>query len=186
MGERFVRQQVEFAVLGRPQPAGSKKAFAHASTGQIVVVDDAKGSRPWKQEVAGAALTALGDEWVRPPFVGPIGIYVTFVLARPKSHFGTGRNARRLRPSAPDWPAVKPDATKLVRAVEDALTSVLWRDDAQIVTQYVQKVYGSPERCEVWVRALPNTVPPPWEERVLPRPLGHANPRTAVATTAAA
>ena len=33
-------------------------------------------------------------------------------------------------------------ATKLIRAVEDALTGIVWRDDAQVAVQKVAKVYG--------------------------------------------
>jgi Holliday junction resolvase RusA-like endonuclease len=77
-----------------------------------------------------------------------------FVLARPRSHYGTGRNADRLRATAPAWPCSRPDATKLLRAVEDALTGVVWRDDGQVVVQTARKVYGWPERAEVCVALL--------------------------------
>jgi Holliday junction resolvase RusA-like endonuclease len=56
-----------------------------------------------------------------------------FVLERPKTDWGTGRNAGRLKPRAPAWPLKRPDSTKLVRAVEDALTGILWSDDSVIV-----------------------------------------------------
>lgn len=144
---------IAFTVLGRPQPAGSKRAFANPKTGKIIVTDDAKGSRPWKQQVAGEAI----DAW---PYVltnlleGPLELDVTFVLARPKGHYRTGKFADLVRDSAPPCPIVKPDTTKLLRAVEDALTGILWRDDAQVVEQSARKVYGSPERCEIRVSCL--------------------------------
>jgi Holliday junction resolvase RusA-like endonuclease len=37
----------------------------------------------------------------------------------------------------------KPDASKLIRAVEDALTHVVYRDDAQVVELVVGKFYAS-------------------------------------------
>lgn len=60
------------------------------------------------------------------------------------------------RPSAPHYPAVKPDATKLVRAVEDALTGICWRDDAQIVNQDVRKRYADTgsARVEIAITSL--------------------------------
>src|SRR4051812_44229719 len=127
---------LEFTVHGRPQPAGSKKGFFNPRTSRVVIVDDAKNSRPWKQQVAGAALDAMGDT---PMLNGPVELAVTFFLARPKGHYGTGRNADTLKPSAPEYPTVKPDATKLLRAVEDAMTGIVWRDDAQVVTQRAYK-----------------------------------------------
>lgn len=143
---------IEFEVLGRPQPAGSKRAFKHPHTGRIIVKDDAKGSRPWKQQVSGAAAAAYAGELL----AGPLRLEVTFFLARPKGHYGTGRNIGLVRASAPGYPIVKPDTTKLLRAVEDALTGVLWRDDAQVIDQRAMKLYGTPERCLVTVvEALP-------------------------------
>jgi Holliday junction resolvase RusA-like endonuclease len=42
---------IKFTVLGRPQPAGSKRAFIHPSTRRPVVVDAAKESRDDAQVV---------------------------------------------------------------------------------------------------------------------------------------
>jgi Holliday junction resolvase RusA-like endonuclease len=140
---------IRFQVLGRPQPAGSKKAFTHPHTNKIVVTDDAKKSRPWKQQVAGTA-AEISTQLLQ----GPLMLEVTFVLARPKGHYRTGRNAHLVRDSAPPYPTVKPDATKLLRAVEDALTGIVWRDDAQVVTQVARKRYGSPERVEIRIDEL--------------------------------
>jgi Holliday junction resolvase RusA-like endonuclease len=85
---------------------------------------------------------------------GPLHLSLVFCLARPKGHFGSGRNADVVKPSAPRYPTVKPDATKLTRAVEDAMTGIVWRDDAQVVDQYVTKVYDEPERVVVTVRPM--------------------------------
>jgi Holliday junction resolvase RusA-like endonuclease len=144
---------LELQVLGRPQPAGSKKGFYNRHTGRVIITDDAKKSKPWKQEVAGAALAQLGDahELSR----GPLALELIFYLARPKGHYGTGRNAGKVKASAPLFPAVKPDTTKLVRAVEDALTGIAWKDDAQVVDQAAKKRYGVPERVEILVYELP-------------------------------
>ena len=51
--------------------------------------------------------------------------------------------------------------TKLVRAVEDALTGLVWRDDAQVVVQTVRKRYGHPERAEVLVQEINAWLPDP-------------------------
>ncbi len=61
---------------------------------------------------------------------------------------------------------MKPDATKLVRALEDALTRIVWKDDAQVVTQVVHKRFGEPERAEVYVDSFPPSLPP-----VVPPPM---------------
>lgn len=140
-----------FSVLGRPQPAGSKRAFVHRHTGRVIVTEDAKRSKPWQQQVGETAL-AHRDLLPGGLLLGPLELDVTFVLARPKGHYRTGRHCDLVRDGAPAWPMVKPDVTKLVRGVEDALTGVVWRDDAQVVVQRACKVYGVPERAEITVR----------------------------------
>jgi Holliday junction resolvase RusA-like endonuclease len=142
---------VHFTVLGKPQPAGSKSAYLNPKTGKINVSDSNKKSRPWKQQVAGAAADQVEEVWT-----GPLALTVAFYVARPKGHYRTGRNADLLRDSAPVWPTTKPDTTKLLRAVEDALIGVLYRDDAQVVRQVVSKHYADdePERCVVIVSRL--------------------------------
>ena len=60
---------------------------------------------------------------------------------------------RTVKGSAPRRPVTRPDVTKLIRAVEDACTSIVWRDDSQICTQVGRKFFGTPERCEVKVQA---------------------------------
>lgn len=156
-GLRVVRAMtsIRFQVLGKPQPAGSKKGFVNPKTGKVIITEDAKKSKPWKQEVASTAEHAVsGDEGWTVCDPRPMRLEVAFILARPKGHFGTGRNAGTVRESAPRYPATKPDATKLLRAVEDALTGVVWRDDAQVVEQAAWKIYGEPERVEIKVTVL--------------------------------
>jgi Holliday junction resolvase RusA-like endonuclease len=147
-----------FTVIGKPQPAGSKKGFVNPKSGRVIITDDAKKSRPWKQQVAGEARARMGGV----PFAGPVDLTVTFFVRRPKGHYGTGRNANVLKPSAPAFPTTRPDTTKLVRAVEDAMSdAAVWGDDAQVVDQHAFKRYceaGEPERCEVTVRSMSGTL----------------------------
>ncbi len=143
---------IEFQVLGRPQPAGSKRAFAvrkaGVPTGAVAVADANPRAKGWQQEVRQVASDALDDG---PLLDGPLGLDVSFFFARPASHYRTGRNAALLRDAAPTYPVTRPDATKCLRACEDALTGQVWRDDAQVVVQSARKLYGVPERCVVRV-----------------------------------
>lgn len=132
---------VSFTVYGQPAPAGSK-TVGHAKSGRAFVRDSSKRSRPWKSDVAQAAGIAVRGA---PLLEGPLELVLRFYVPRPKGHFG----ARGLRPSAPVYPIVKPDVLKLARAVEDACTGVIWRDDAQIVREVLTKEYGEPARCVV-------------------------------------
>ena len=143
-------RHVAFTVHGVPQPAGSKRAFVTPKTGRIVVVDDAKGSRPWKNRVAAAAAEAMDG----PPLSGPVELLLTFSVTRPRGHYGVGRNSDIVKPSAPVFPTVRPDITKLVRAAEDAMTGIVWKDDAQVIAQHADKRYGPSPHVTVEVLSL--------------------------------
>ena len=142
-------QRIQFVVFGRPQPAGSKTAYARGS--KIWVKEANPRSKPWQSVIASAAVDAMNGT---SPLEGPVLLDVTFYRARPKDHFGTGRNRLTIRAGAPLYPTTVPDTTKLVRGLEDALTSIVYHDDAQIVSQRARKLYGTPERAEVTVTPL--------------------------------
>jgi Holliday junction resolvase RusA-like endonuclease len=150
---------IEIIVAGTPQPGGSKNAFArrnpkwkpgmpkylrylHDGEGRpiLTVVDDNPKTAGWKKAVKAAALAQT--EGMELPLEGALIVNMTFYVGRPKGHFGTGRNARLLKDSAPLRPPVRPDALKLARPVEDALTGVLWGDDAQTTDLVIRKRYA--------------------------------------------
>ena len=81
------------------------------------------------------------------PLEQPLWVVFGFTFRRPKGHT---RKDGTLRKSAPLWPAVRPDTTKLVRAVEDALTGIVWADDALIVDQQACKTYVG----ESWMQKI--------------------------------
>lgn len=81
---------------------------------------------------------AIRDAWIaagRPCVTAedPLSLSLTFYLARPGSHYRTGRNAHRLRDGAPRFATGKPDIDNLQKLVLDALNGLLYRDDAQVI-----------------------------------------------------
>jgi Holliday junction resolvase RusA-like endonuclease len=82
----------------------------------------------------------------RGPFEGPIMLQLDIAFARPRGHFA--RNGDVLPRFAEVWPASRPDADKLARAVLDALTMTLYRDDAQVVMLDIVKRYCGPDEAE--------------------------------------
>ena len=103
------------------------------------MVESSKRVKPWRRQVA----AAYRDHDFGDMLDGPVSVTVDFYLPRPKSHYGTGRNAGLLKPSAPNWHLTRPDGDKLTRAVGDALTRLAWRDDSQIVAWHAYKHYAS-------------------------------------------
>ena len=125
-----------FAVLGLPAPQGSKK---HVGEGRMV--ESSERVKPWRRQVA----AAYRDHCFGDMLDGPVSVTVDFYLPRPKAHYGTGRNAGTLKPSAPAEHRTMPDLDKLTRAVGDAPTRLAWRDDSQIVAWHAYKHYTTPE-----------------------------------------
>lgn len=122
-------------VEGEPKPMGSHRAFVRGK--RAVMVNDNKGTRPWQDSVRWAFRQAYSGE----PHVGLVDVVLRFEFPRPKSHYGTGKNAALVKPTAPEAVTVKPDIDKLVRAALDCGTGILWRDDSQVASLRVAKYY---------------------------------------------
>jgi len=130
---------LSFEVLGVAATQGS---FIPGVTkdGRPFLRQDNSRTMPWRQELAAMAQRAIAESDEAWPASGPVELRVTFVLPRPVGHYGK----RGLRPKAPRFPATRPDLSKLVRALEDALTGIAYEDDSRIVTHRIEKVYATP------------------------------------------
>ena len=133
---------VSFHVYGQPVAQGSKRVIR----GNLIEMADAR-LRSWRQDVAAVASEQMTDR----PWQGPVMVTISFYMVRPKAHFGTGKNAEKLKPQAPAYPATHPDIDKLARSVLDALTGICFHDDRQVVALALGKFYAeSPGMdCEV-------------------------------------
>jgi crossover junction endodeoxyribonuclease RusA len=148
---------IEFFVPGAPVPAGSKRAFPiRGRDGALHVgMADMGGRRgeDWRAAIRLAAAQTV-QLTATEPFTGPLRLSLWFLLARPRSHRG---NRGLLLPRAPTFPTTRPDVLKLARAVEDACTGIVWRDDAQIVDEDLHKLYadgGAPLGVRVRIAPL--------------------------------
>jgi len=122
---------IQFFVPGIPAPQGSKTPWGTEANPQ---------TRPWRATLAWYARKSWN---ARPPMTGPLYLVVEFFFPRPQCHYGTGRNAGRLKLTAPRWKAGKPDGDKLQRAVQDALVDAsVILDDACFVAWHGSKEYA--------------------------------------------
>ena len=133
---------IQFFVPGIGRTAGSKSAFKDRR-GKVHLTHAGKYSKGWMDKVSWFALKEHGQRTVL--LTCPISLKLTFFQKRPSGHYRTGRYAGLLKDSAPKYPTSKPDLTKLIRAAEDALTGIIWKDDSQIVKQDTKKVYCGPK-----------------------------------------
>ena len=131
---------IEFTAPGVPAPQGSKR---HVGGG--VMIESSKALKPWRQRV-NTAWNTTG----RNPIEGPVTVRATFVMPRPKSHYGTGRNTGQIKDTYLDLPHVtKPDCDKLLRAILDALSTTktqhgAYQDDSHVVRAWAEKRYVRP------------------------------------------
>ena len=146
---------VDFFVPDTPRSGGSKVGFVNPKTGRVVVKESSDSkNKEWRASVCHFAYRTYHG----PPLDVPLRVTFEFHRVRPKSHFGTGRNAGVLKPSAPIRPHVRPDTVKITRSTEDACTGIIWTDDARIVDHILRKRWGPIEGCRIIVEhavALP-------------------------------
>lgn len=123
--------QVE--VPGRPRGQGSLALWSDKRNGgeRAKYSDDTTGHR-------NLTIGMLADAWgSRPPAEGPIAVRVLAEFIRPASHYGTGRNARVLKASAPaEWFVGYPDGDKIARLVGDALTIARVITDDRFIAEW--------------------------------------------------
>ncbi|HXE82947.1 MAG TPA: RusA family crossover junction endodeoxyribonuclease [Gemmatimonadales bacterium] len=137
-----------FTVPGEPIPQGSAKAFVHKATGRAIVTGDNPRTKGWRFQVAQFAV--MEAQRVGGFFASahvPVKLTARCYFRRPASVSAKKRPA----------PVVKPDADKCLRALSDALTGVLWHDDAQVVGCVIEKHYaavGEMARAELEVQIL--------------------------------
>jgi Holliday junction resolvase RusA-like endonuclease len=135
-------------------PLGGGRARGCDCPIMVNTVDDADREgrlSAWRDAIAWTARSVYKGDVLDSLLV----MSLVFYKPRPKNHYGTGRNAEVLKDSAPAAPGTKPDTGKLARAVEDALSGVIYADDALLVDTYHSKRYchrWEPERVLVSIR----------------------------------
>lgn len=135
-------ETLSFVVLGEPTPEGSTRAYYIKALDRTVTThQNKKGLEAWRNRVATEAQRALeGREWGCDS-ASAYSVSVDFVLSRPASV----PEHRRMHPT------VKPDIDKLVRAINDALTSILFSDDCQVVSMTMSKEYSDERRSGAYI-----------------------------------
>jgi len=114
--------QLEIEVFGEPASQGSHSVIH----GRIVQVNSAKHKR-WRNAVAFAAMDLITEGWEL--LDEPLELSVIFYLPRPKT-------------ATREFPAVMPDLDKLIRAVGDSLSGLVYVDDSRIIAISAQKRYA--------------------------------------------
>jgi Holliday junction resolvase RusA-like endonuclease len=130
-GKPIAKKRPRFARIGKGVRTYSDQ---HTDEGRMLLFIQAAGCRPMS---------------------GPISVELEFILPRPKSHYGTGRNAGVLKASMlNDLPVSKPDVDNFAKMVLDVCNGILWQDDAAVVRLSAFKRYGENPRTIIHVEAV--------------------------------
>jgi Holliday junction resolvase RusA-like endonuclease len=141
---------VEFTVIGNPQPQGNKTPYmVHLKSGKdrIVLVEGRRGKSRAAFQSWRSALKEAGKEWIRehPEHIldgthaMPASVHLVFYMPRPKS-----------LPKKVLHHIKRPDLDKLVRSVLDGITGTVLKDDSQVFQLSARKLYtneANPEPC---------------------------------------
>lgn len=106
---------VEFWVAGAAAPQGSKR---HVGGGRMI--ESSKALGPWRELVASAGQMAMAGSNL---MTGAVVMVADFALPR----------VQAIRKATPPH-TKKPDLDKILRALGDSLTGVVYVDDSQIVS----------------------------------------------------
>ena len=156
--------EISFAIDSVPEPQGSVKAFIMegrvdprnpctedgkpiwVTKPRSILTSDNPDLKAFRRHISSEAHNALVRAKVPKPMAGkhvPVEVGIRFTFVKPPSV-----SAKRTQM------VVRPDVDKLARATMDAMTGVLFEDDAQVVEISARKQYGPRERVEVRVRVL--------------------------------
>jgi crossover junction endodeoxyribonuclease RusA len=122
-------QLLELEVRGKPEAKGSWRV---SQQGHLYA--DNPRLRGWADRVASEVAAELNGTGL---LLGSVAIIAEFRFARPPSHLTKGGEVRKGKPAAPG----RPDLDKLLRGLLDALTGVVFKDDAQVTDL---------DACKVW------------------------------------
>jgi Holliday junction resolvase RusA-like endonuclease len=142
---------IHLHVRGVPQTQGSVRAILPKGKKQPIVVQGSsaaarKSLEAWRSDVAKEARKWCDQHWEFQPLTGPVQLRLIFGLRRPQSAPKTRRT----------WPIGKNsgDLDKLARAVFDALTGVLLKDDSLVIGMSVSKDYDDVTGVRIAIRPV--------------------------------
>ena len=126
-------------------PVGKQRA-RYARRGNFVQTYTPDKTRNYEALIKEAATEAMGSS---EPLETPVNLYLYIRAPIPQS-YSKKKVADCL--NGLEKPIKKPDASNVLKSVEDAMNGVVYIDDTQIVNIHVTKVYASQSGIDVCVK----------------------------------
>lgn len=136
---------ISFFALGEPkgQPRQRHRLVKTRDGREFVHGFDPGDADDWKASIRRAAAPYVTGEPL--DLHCPCRVDITFLFPRPDGHFGTGKNAGKLKASAPVVHKAKPDRDNCDKAVLDTLQEMgFFRNDSSVSIGLLAKLYCPP------------------------------------------
>jgi len=134
---------VTFKVDGTPVPKGRAR---YARRGNFISTYTPEKTRTYETLIKDSAIEAMGSS---EPLETPVSLYLYIRVPIPKSC-----TKKRLEAidNGSEKPTKKPDASNILKSVEDGMNGVVYHDDSQIINIHVTKVYSSLPGVDICVK----------------------------------
>ena len=139
-------QELNFVIPGSPIGQGRPKFSTINGHPKAYDPEKSRNYKAYVRMLATQAMKETGFEMID----GPCAVLINAFFEVPKS------KSKRFREAAlkgTERPTKKPDADNIVKAIQDALNGLAYKDDAYIVHLTCQKFYSDNPRVEVFVTA---------------------------------
>jgi len=134
---------VTFKVDGTPVPKGRAR---YARRGNYISTYTPEKTRTYETLIKDSAIEAMGASEA---LQTPVSLYLYIRVPIPAS--ATKKRLQAIA-SGEEKPTKKPDASNILKSVEDAMNSVVYKDDSQIVNIHITKVYSSVPGVDICVK----------------------------------
>jgi Holliday junction resolvase RusA-like endonuclease len=134
---------VTMKVDGVPVPKGRAR---YVRRGNHISTYTPEKTRTYETLIKDAARQAMG---VSEPLETPVSLYLYIRVPIPAS--ATKKRLQAIA-SGDEKPTKKPDASNVLKSVEDGMNGVVYKDDSQIVNIHVTKVFSSEPGVDICVK----------------------------------
>jgi Holliday junction resolvase RusA-like endonuclease len=126
-------------------PVGKQRA-RYVKRGNFVQAYTPEKTRTYETLIRDAAIEAMGAS---EPLETPVTLYLYIRVPIPKSH---SKKKVEACLNGLDQPIKKPDASNILKSVEDGMNGIVYKDDSQIINLHVTKVYSTLAGVDVCVK----------------------------------
>ena len=141
-----MRNTLSFEIPGTPVGQGRPRFTTINGHAKAYDPEKSQNYKAYVRMIATQAMKDTGFEMID----GPCAVIINAFFEVPKSKSKRFREAALLDQ---ERPTKKPDADNIVKAIQDALNGLTYKDDAYIVYLACQKFYSDNPRVEVFVTA---------------------------------